>query len=82
MKTLIEMSILLYMIPTILYGVIQYKNTKEKLINTSGIINLGVLIGKVLLVIIPIINLVGLVYWIFLYLENTNVKFNIKDKNG
>lgn len=81
MKTLIVMSVLFYMIPTILYGIIQYKNTKERLINTLGVINLGVLIGKVLSVVIPVINLVALVYWIFLYVENTNVKFDIKDKN-
>lgn len=81
MKTLIVMSVLFYMIPTILYGFIQYKNTKERLINTLGVINLGVLIGKVLSVVIPVINLVALVYWIFLYVENTNVKFDIKDKN-
>lgn len=73
--------IILYVASVLLCGYLLYKLTVKDLQNNSGIINLGTLVLRIILPIIPAVNISIIIAFTYKYMYNTDIKFNIEDKN-
>ena len=71
----------LYVISIILCGYCYYTLTVDELKKSSGIINAGLLFTRSLITFIPIANISIAIAYFMVFLYNTEIKFNIKDKN-
>ena len=71
---------IVYVISILLCGYYFYKLTLKELQINSGIINLGTLVIRIIVPLIPVINTsILIVLWV-VYLYNTDIKINTKDK--
>ena len=71
---------IVYVISILLCGYYFYKLTLKELQINSGIINLGTLVIRIIVPLIPVINtLILIVLWV-VYLYNTDIKIIMKDK--
>ena len=71
-----------YVISALLCGYSIYKFTVTELQINSGIINLGALVVRIVTPLVPVINTSILIAFWVIYLYNTDIKINMKDKNN
>ena len=71
--------IILYVVSTILCGYLLYRLTVKELKNGMGIINLGTLLSRIILPIVPLVNTLIVIALFANYVYNTDIKINMKD---
>lgn len=79
---IIESLIAFYVLSVIGCGYYYYKLTINELNIGLGIINLGLLIFRIIVPLIPIVNFSIVLAASIKFLSETNVRFNIKDKDA
>lgn len=68
-----------YVLSVGLCGYSYYKLTVKELKQSLGIMSAGVLFNRILLSLVPIVNIVIAIAYFMAFLYNTDIKFDMKD---